>query len=465
MANLIKNLPSPAIAAKGNRGIISTTGTKFLLYTDWFNLITNVTDLIITPADYALIKRQPLEDSAAMTEESTGTFQKFYAIPSNVGSNPGSIGLDIDGPLEITSSMSNSFGDTFVSLTVADVLNPSNLDKPWSKVLISDTGTTMIAMTVNGEVFVSTDSGGNWFLRKPSSSGVWKKIVMSADGVYQTAIAQGGLIYVSVNSGTTWTGKQSNNQWFDVAMSSDGKVQTAVVAGGQIFVSTDYGNTWTGRGVNATWSSVHTSSGGEIQTAFFTPSVSQTRKDLYISTDFGATWNFTSINLNLDVSSFKMSANGLLQAIVTSVNTVYISQNAGSTWVAKEFGDGKDGVLAMSPDGTKLTIAANKFNGSSPTGLSCAFYVSVDSGNTWLQKNVNGLDPTAKIREVLMSSDGTKQVAAEIASNSRICVSTDSGNNWYIKERKQNWSSITMSSSGSKILAAVNPGRIYMYSS
>jgi photosystem II stability/assembly factor-like uncharacterized protein len=465
MATLIKNLPNPAVAAKGNRGILTKAGTGFPLYTEWFNLITNVEDLTIIPAEHALIIREPLEDSAALVEESSGSFRQFYAIPSNTMSKTGSLGLPTDGPLELTTAMANNFGDVWVSLDITDVLNPSEIEKPWSNVLVSNTGTTITAMTMNGEVFVTTDSGSNWFLRKRSGAEIWKKIVISADGIYQTAITQEGLIYVSSDSGTTWIGKQPSRQWADIAMSSDGRIQTAVVSEGQIFVSTDYGNNWAARSINARWTKIEMSSNGAFQTALFYSPIAQTRTDLYVSSDFGVNWEYKSVSPDLNVSSFKMSSNGLNQFIVTSYRTLYISRDGGNTWTAKEYGNARGGIIAVAPDGTKLTIIAQKIEPAQPSGLVSTIYVSIDSGNTWLPKSIQGLTSTSVLREVVMSADGTKQVVAECAPNSRIWVSSDSGSTWSLKETKRNWSSIAIPSNGSKILATVNPGKIFMYAS
>src|SRR3954462_6373977 len=73
--------------------------------------------------------------------------------------------------------------------------SPSNL---WSAVACSADGSRLLAATggqfVNGQLYISTDSGTNWALTGPSSMR-WTSVASSADGTKQIAAAYDRGIY------------------------------------------------------------------------------------------------------------------------------------------------------------------------------------------------------------------------------------------------------------------------------
>ena len=92
MATLIKNLPNPIMASKGNRGL------GFPLFTEWEHIISQIPNLVLNSKQMLIIK-EPIGDSAMMLETSTSGNRVFYTIPAGTDAKLYAIGLTTDGPL------------------------------------------------------------------------------------------------------------------------------------------------------------------------------------------------------------------------------------------------------------------------------------------------------------------------------------------------------------------------------
>ena len=292
------------------------------------------------------------------------------------------------------------------------------------------------------------------------SNRTWQGITMSSDGTKQTAVALYDKIYASSDSGNTWTPKDSDREWVGVAMSSDGTKQTAVTRNGdsakgnsRIYISTDSGNSWTAKGPTAGWSGVAMSSDGTKQVAIGWVN-SSLADSIYVSTDSGNTWNIKSSN-NASLRNVAMSSDGTKITVTSDgyYHGIYISTDSGNTWTRKESAH-YWWAIAMSPDGSKQTAAAES-NAVDTSGG--GIYVSTDFGSTWTRKT------TINIWAVDMSSDGSKQTAVA-RSNGKIYFSTDSGNTWTLKQLTGDWDGIAMSSDGTKQTAITWGDKIYITS-
>src|SRR5262249_37339119 len=133
----------------------------------------------------------------------------------------------------------------------------------WSSVACSADGTKIIAAggfklrswdpPNEGAVLTSADSGMSWSpAALPQTN--WSGVASSADGTTLLAASPSGLLYVSSNSGETWTLSPRSDRWTCAASSADGS--KLVAAGSRIFTSAYYGP-WRVSGAPITnWTSV-----------------------------------------------------------------------------------------------------------------------------------------------------------------------------------------------------------------
>jgi hypothetical protein len=169
---------------------------------------------------------------------------------------------------------------------------------------------------------------------------------------------------------------------------------------------------------------------------------------LLIST-FAQTWTQTGAPTNASWYGIASSADGKIICAVNSdsVAELLLSTNSGVTWTNDSFQTsqlGGYGYVASSADGTIL-IAPLYVN-----GLGNYFFVSTNSGNTWVQTSVSGSYAVAS------SSDGAKLAAASIASGF-IYTSTNFGSTWQLSGAPSNyWSALASSADGTKLVAAAS---------
>jgi photosystem II stability/assembly factor-like uncharacterized protein len=182
----------------------------------------------------------------------------------------------------------------------------------------------------------------------------WVSVASSVDGsklVAASTMVNGvgtGQIYTSTNSGMTWT-VQSNapaTEWARVASSADGSKLVAVEAirlenslaesnspMTGIYTSTDSGFTWTLQ-TNAPsvmfWTSVVSSPDGNrlAATAAF--------ETVYISIDAGTNWVATDLPTNFLWDSFAASADESKLVVAGDSGPIYVSTNSGSTWTVTD---------------------------------------------------------------------------------------------------------------------------------
>jgi len=178
---------------------------------------------------------------------------------------------------------------------------------------------------------------------------------------------------------------------------------------------------------------------------------------IYVSNDSGSTWS--AKESNRDWRAVASSADGTKLVAVTNdddaeiSDEIYVSNDAGYTWFA--VADVEDVVrrgwtsVASSADGTKLVATTNG-------GL---IYVSADSGDTWSAEAVNG-----SWTSVASSANGTKLVATQWGSK-RIYESNNSGITWQVNGGTfpLDWSHAASSADGEKVIAA-GEGRVYVAS-
>jgi photosystem II stability/assembly factor-like uncharacterized protein len=126
---------------------------------------------------------------------------------------------------------------------------PNNLpDSAWYYVASSADGTRLVAVSVNGVIYISTNSGTVWTLATnlPAVNQPGTSIVSSADGnTLIVAYPEG--VFRSVDSGATWTSNSvstNNLHWLFLASSADASKVAAADNYGYIYTSTNSGATW-----------------------------------------------------------------------------------------------------------------------------------------------------------------------------------------------------------------------------
>jgi photosystem II stability/assembly factor-like uncharacterized protein len=216
---------------------------------------------------------------------------------------------------------------------------------------------------------------------------------------------------------TGWQNKVRAQQFYDIAISYDGQYQTAIgLTGGYRYpyISSDYGNTWLrNTGVNNSnrrnWTAVAISNSGQHQSAV-------TNGDkIYISNDYGLTWSAKQSNRSwMDIS---ISNDAKCQTAIASSDYIYISHDSGNNWtpVFENIHPWKS--VSMSEDGRyQSVVSSNSLNG--------VVYISSDSGLNWEKSS----SPTGDWQDISLSSDG--QIQSAILSNGTVHMSKDYGLSW-----------------------------------
>ena len=257
----------------------------------------------------------------------------------------------------------------------------------WHALASSGDGNVLIAATgsgsMQGAVYVSTNSGANWILTSAPTA-IWTSVAASEDGHLLFAAAGGDVgrdhIYFSTNFGASWTvsGAPATN-WYAIACSDDGTKLVAAGAGpcsyGPIFVSADAGATWTATDTPVTnWWSVASSPDGSKLAA------GSVEGGIYLSTNSGATWRHSALT-NRWIMTVTISADGQRLAASSGDGLLYLSADSGNTWTLITNVPGVPSTVAASADGTELSVWSllplpyNQY--------ASGIYFSTDAGMTW----------------------------------------------------------------------------------
>ena len=263
-------------------------------------------------------------------------------------------------------------------------------------------------------------------------------------------------------SGNVWNSFDSGKNWSQVNIgtlrlesitsSSDGTRLATVQFNGDIWKSNDSGATWNNIGVGASkvWIAIASSSDGvKLIAAVFT-------ENLWLSSDSGENWkelsgspSYPTVNqVWHDVAS---SSNGNKLVAVSEPTVgfrgyVWISNNSGESWTTNSPQLNWNAV-ASSSDGVKLV--AGVFGGN--------IWISVNSGDNWSELPAGPLYPTINQDwiSITSSSDGSKIAAAVGGTGGYIWISNNSGMTWQQKASNRNWQSITSSTDGTQLAAVI----------
>jgi hypothetical protein len=346
------------------------------------------------------------------------------------------------------------------SAAVADVLRISGGNAGWQI-------TQNANQSISGGGLVG-NLGAVWGPLPYAPSNNWSYIVSSADGSKLAAGTAGGLIYTSPDFGVTWTAQPGSptTNWDALASSADGTKLAGVVGDNtgsfsQVWLSSDSGVTWTAQsGVpSANAYSIACSADG-------TRLVVGNNPNLYTSTNSGLTWTAQTNGVLYDGyqtwNAVASSADGTRLIAVSDL--IYTSTNSGATWMPQINGIGHSGyqnwiAVASSTNGNNLVAAVLTQPSVHTAGIG-GIYTSTNAGVTW-QLQTNGL-PNGGVQiwfSVASSADGSRLIAA--VNGGQIYVSTNYGLNWTARAGTHAWHSVASSADGSKLLAIWGNGQIY----
>ena len=263
----------------------------------------------------------------------------------------------------------------------------------WVSVASSADGTRLAAGAGPVAVFTSTNSGVTWTSHSVADAYFFHSIVSSADGMKLMTLgannsSPGMAVYTSTNAGVNWVSNNIPNRYLiAIASSADGNKLVAAVGvwpgvipylatNGPIFISTNSGVTWQQSAApSEIWSCLASSADGTTLAAGTMTDKSQNfplgAGPLYVSTNAGATW-VPTVALTNTWSSIACSADGT--KMIAAGRSIYTSTDSGVTWISNNLPSSAWASVASSADGSKL-VAVSEF------GL---IYTSTNSGVTWM---------------------------------------------------------------------------------
>lgn len=320
-------------------------------------------------------------------------------------------------------------GNIYVSSNSGDTWVPRETKQKWVGIAMNSTGEKQTAIVTGGQIYVSENFGITWSPRDSNRN--WQSVaVASISDTFQIAVVGGGFIYVSINSGASWIGQDIPRNYVDVDISGNGSKMTAVVFEGNIYISSDYGDNWSEVVLPNTWRSISMDLAGTMQMAI------DSIGNVYKSNGNPTIWSPIQVAAGQVLNSISISGNtGQYQTIVGNVGDLYISSDAGSTWVAKGFRESWSGI-AISDTGTVQVATVNEGG----------IFITKNNGNDWIDiKGINAWWGNA------MSSDGTIQVSVEYGRV--IYISRDSGRTWNPADTLfAFWTAVNISADGQLII-------------
>ena len=361
---------------------------------------------------------------------------------AQAGSNLGFIATNNTAPVIITLPANPSPGDTF---RVAGAGTGG-----W--ILAQNTGQSVLAGNL------ANTTGLSW--NQQTNSSEWRGLASSADGTHLIAVSGNGAVFVSANSGASWSETFTNagDVWTSVACSANGNNAVATVqyttGGGAIVTSANGGSSWSFiSGASGTtsayqWAACASSASGN--------NVVAVSSDGHVYTSAGGlTYGTNSSFSGFDWTGAASSADGTKLAICYTIGYIYTSSNSGVTWTQQTAaGANYWTAVASSADGSRLVATAKGNNGG--------IYGSVNGGATWFQEYSLISENWAGVAS---SSDGSRLAACYYSSTyaapGYVFTSADSGSTWLQRNGDAPWTAVACSADGSKLAAAAYNGDLY----
>jgi hypothetical protein len=283
--------------------------------------------------------------------------------------------------------------------------------KLWVRVSSSENNDVLIAGVQSGYFYVSNDSGNNW-IEYALKMSVWDAVCVSGNGnvliaggngvgssggSYATSPQSASELYISRDSGNTFSiisDLSPTKNWQASCCSYDGTHIYACAHNTFIYISNDNGNTWITRQSQRLWSGIGTSHDGSKVCACVYNNY------IYVSLDYGNTWTSKLTTTNKFYQDVVVSPNGnnfFVMDVNSGTYSFTTSSNSGTSWILRSNGGYP---VSSSFTGNKI-IGFRGGNGF--------IQISTNLGQSWTEMtNFYRGDPW---KTGSMSSDGTKLIA------------------------------------------------------
>ena len=267
-----------------------------------------------------------------------------------------------------------------------------------------------LAFVSNGTAIASVPTGAFTQFTGITDATYWKGVASSSDGSRIAAISTNGQVWTSTNSGTTWESHTALNAlnlttWQNIVTNASGETLTVASGNGSVYSSGDFGTTWTATNLAglfgvSTLYGVTTSADGKILAV----SDFGTNKVL-VSTNSGLSWSNEGPSgpVTGNFWNVVLSGDGLTLAAIASAGNIWTATYSPTTtpkWTWHDTGispsSGFWRGLSISSNGN--FIAASAYNGK--------IYVSSDSGTTWSVPSGFGTLGNINWQRITMSQDG-----------------------------------------------------------
>jgi uncharacterized repeat protein (TIGR01451 family) len=223
-------------------------------------------------------------------------------------------------------------------------------------------------------------------------------------------------------SNYTWTAVLSNQTWGLAVGSMDQRTMFSGMLGGLVSVSFDFGASWADAGLPVdAWFRGAASADARYVLAGADAGFSTPGGRLYLSSDGGQTWAEQQLIGDADDNwdAIAMSADGTHQvAAARDSDHVFISHDAGTSWVDVGLTGASAAGAGMSSDGYTILLAGKNSQGKA--------YISRDGGTTWAERQPAGTSEVDWVAAAC-SSDGEKMY---LAYGDAVWASADAGAHW-----------------------------------
>lgn len=304
---------------------------------------------------------------------------------------------------------------------------------------------------VGRHIWTSHDGGASWTEQTSAGARDWTSISVSANGKYLAAVVFNGDIWTSSNFGSTWSERAAagSRQWTSIASSADGTHVAAATQYGDIWTSDDSGATWVDRtsAGRRVWISIASSSDGTHLAAVGTSGAEGQSQKIFISNNFGADWTERTPVGSRYWRAIALSKDDTKLAAVANDGDVFLSDDLGITWSKIHTAHPRgitDVAVALSSEGVHV-VAARQGPGR--------------RGDLWTFDSRPGVTTIAPARaqSVKPTTSESRRVRAESAAGKNIEVVWENP----IAGGSRAWHSISSSSDGTHLAAAVTGGDIW----
>lgn len=250
---------------------------------------------------------------------------------------------------------------------------------------------------------------------------IWSGITSSYNQVNILACARNGQLHISNNSGNTWSQHDIGRIWSGVACSKDFSVLYACSEDDGLFYSKDNGFSW------------------------FKFNILYNGRDQYGVTGVFNVKDFINVVCSDDGNYILASR---YNSDLTYIPSLFLSNDGGLSWKSFDSGLHKNSI-AMSSDGAVMYTATD--------GI---MRKSNDYGDTWFEIAKPYRSTNLELAIDCSNDGGVVAVGGgtSVAYGDNIYVSRNGGASWDARATNKNWNSISVSSDGTKILAAVVDG-------